>query len=464
MKKIILLISVLTVVLFVATACGNDDSKKPAEATSTPTAAAPTTSTDTPAAPTDTPAAPTDTPAAPTDTPAAPTDTPAAPTEVPTTPTAAPTDVPTPVSPEQLIEAAQTAYNDNAEKAINYFLGRLSSSYAYRVSYYTGPDNVGMYKTDFYNAEDICIKSEFYYDDGSSYTVVYDKPSDHRGSQWLNENDASDIRNEYMAVGHADNKSDNYIYYTDCTYDNKGNITEETIYRYFLNYDVNNGFQVKPISELNELTEIMYHFVYTYATDEQGNTLRTDAAGSCEYRVGFNHDLEFIDLSNDSQTFAFAPNGNLLYISAIDPYDNISVYHKEDRAYDKDGNLVALTGFGSSFKSESWTYDNNRLISHKGTVSSEQFFETFTYDDNGLLTHSSYIDQDIDSYLSRETEYYGAEGNSFGSFAGKPYQYATTYYTFDPSLNEWVPDETTTTTIYLEYISFQQTINDTDEE
>ena len=163
MKKIILLISVLTVVLFVATACGNDDSKKPAEAASTPTAAAPATSTDTPAAP----------------------------TEVPTTPTAAPTDVPTPVSPEQLIEAAQTAYNDNAEKAINYFLGRLSSSYAYRVSYYTGPDNVGMYKTDFYNAEDICTKSEFYYDDGSSYTVVYDKPSDHRGSQWLNENDAS---------------------------------------------------------------------------------------------------------------------------------------------------------------------------------------------------------------------------------------------------------------------------------
>lgn len=464
MNKLSKLFSVMTVLLLVATACGNDDSKQPAEVTGTPTA----TVTEAPTAtPTETPtASPTEAPTAtPTEAPTA------APTEAPT---ATPTEFPTQTPDEALLSAVEEDYYAHVDDAIAYLTTLLNADYDYQKRYYEKPDKEGLHRIDYFNKEDILIKKEFYYKDGSTYTEFFDKIIDNRGADRIRDYGSNGILDGYECVGFANNSSEYTIYYTDYVYDHERKLTEQTTYIYCLNYDIDNGFQVIPFSQdlYDRLpgSEVVYHYNYTYEQDSNNNIHRTDADGSFLVLLFSYEDkcvLDYYDFSEDltrsEPTFVFAPNGKLLYVSVVDISnpDYTHQYHTEDWEYDEHWNLISLSGFGNEFWNEYWEYDDNgRLLLHSTGQSIEEITESFTYDENGLLTSSTYEDSESDySYLFRQYEYYGAEGNSFGLFAGKPCLCTTPHYDFDESLREWVPDGSVEYD-YYEYVTFSQTIND----
>lgn len=369
MKRPIVLITLLAILLFAVTACEKDDAKEHAAAT-TPVARL--------------------------------TDTPAAATTTPTV-TATPTDTPAPIAgpditnefgySKELLEKYY-AHVDDAKAFLNTLLQR---DYAYIQSCSYNSDMSSPFEQNYYNEDDVCIKSTYVLSDdifGTSYYVPF------TGQNPYNRITVYFNNFEYLPNGAHYSSGDNSysVTYADYVYDEEGRVVELGVYIY----------QFSPDSEGNLKqvgftypTEYIQYYQYTYETDEEGNT---------------------ICVSSDGKTYLFAPNGNLLSVSHI--YQDGKTYLSEKYDYDDSGRLILAEWI--DVEKKVWTYnENGYLIGYSYEGGNDGYHEDteYFYDGNGLLTGSVTASADLFSPQNElditKREYYGPKGDDSGRFAGK---------------------------------------------
>lgn len=375
MKKPIVLITLLAILLFAVTACEKDDAKEHAAAT-TPVARL----TDTPAAATTTPtvtATPTDTPA---------------PTVTPT-PIAGP-DITNEFGYSKELLEKYYAHVDDAKSFLNTLLQR---DYAYIQSCSYNSDMSSPFEQNYYNEDDVCIKSTYVLSDdifGTSYYVPF------TGQNPYNRITVYFNNFEYLPNGAHYSSGDNSysVTYADYVYDEEGRVIE--LGEYIYQFSPDSEGNLKQVG-FTYPTEYIQYYQYTYETDEEGNT---------------------ICVSSDGKTYLFAPNGNLLSVNHF--YQDGKTYLSEKYDYDDSGRLILAEWI--DVEKKVWTYnENGYLVGYRYEGGNDGYHEDteYFYDGNGLLTGSVTSSADLFSlqnelYITKR-EYYGPKGDDSGRFAGK---------------------------------------------